>query len=165
MQQTPSEQLAVLFGQMMALIHSRFAGDSLTILHETGMTLPQLVGLQVLHHAGPVSVSMLSAALKLSASATSHLVDRMVEKGFVARTEDPEDRRQKRLEITETGRSLVERLQASRTAEFTTAFSEVNPEFQSQLVPIFEQLNAELARNHPLSQDSRCPPLLKSPTS
>lgn len=145
--------LAELFGQMMGLIHGRFAGDSLALMHETGMTLPQLVTLHVLEHGGPISVSALSACLRLSLSATSHLVDRAVEKGFVTRTEDAEDRRQKRLELTAEGRSLLLRLNAARTDEFTRAFQTLDPAFQDQLQVIFGQLIRDLSKNHPLSQD------------
>ena len=138
---------------MMALIHGRFAGESLAVMHETGMTLPQLVALHILDHGGPASVSALSGLLRLSLSATSHLVDKTVEKGFITRAEDPDDRRQKRIALTPEGRALLERLNAERIDEFTRAFGSLDPDFQAQLQPIFAQLIRDLAANHPLSQE------------
>jgi DNA-binding MarR family transcriptional regulator len=147
----PASQLALLFGQMMGLIHGRFAGESLALMHETGLTLPQLVALHVLRYRGPSTISGISATLNLSASATSTLIDKAVEKGVVTRTEDPEDRRQKRLELTYSGNELLDRLNSARTEEFNRAFSSLGPELQIRLIGIFEQVISELSQ--PLSQD------------
>lgn len=160
-----SEVLAGLFGQMMGLIHGRFANESLALIHETGMTLPQLVALHILHHRGPGSMGFLSTALSLSASTTSHLVDKLVEKGMVMRTEDPEDRRQKRIELSPYGFSLIDRLNAARTEEFNLAFASLDPQLQQTLVGVFEQVVGELRRTHPLNQEAVCPPSSRSPVS
>lgn len=147
----PALQLASLFEQMMGLIHGRFANESLAVMHELGITLPQLVALHVLAHTGPCTVSFLSNTLRLSASATSHLVDRTVEKGLMGRTEDPGDRRQKRLELTSAGRLLLERLNAARINEFNAAFGSLDPGLQARLVGVFDQVVTQLRMTHPLS--------------
>lgn len=156
------QQLAFQFGHMMGLIHSRFAGESLALMHETGLTLPQLVALHLLHYRGPDTISGLSAALRLSASATSTLIDKAVEKGIVDRTEDVHDRRQKRVVITEAGSLMLERLNAARNEEFTNAFSTLDPALQSQLIGIFGQVIAELSKNlHQLQEPNLCQPSSK----
>src|SRR5262252_7365019 len=99
-------KLANLIEEMMSHIHRRSADDTLAVMNEAGLTMAQMVALHLLTHLGPVSVSSIAACLKLSPPATSHLVDRMVVAGLVGRTEDPIDRRHKRIEITSTGREL-----------------------------------------------------------
>ena len=89
----------------MSHIHRRSADDTLAVMNEVGLTMAQMVALHLLTHLGPVSVSSIAACLKLSPPATSHLVDRMVVAGLVGRTEDPVDRRHKRIAITRPGAS------------------------------------------------------------
>ena len=95
--------LAVLIEEMMSHIHRRSADDTLAVMNEAGLTMAQMVALHLLTHLGPVSVSSIAACLKLSPPATSHLVDRMVVAGLVGRSEDPIDRRHKRIAITDDG--------------------------------------------------------------
>ena len=90
---------------MMSHIHRRSADDTLAVMNEAGLTMAQMVALHLLDPPGPMSVSSIAACLKLSPPATSHLVDRMVVAGLVGRTEDPDDRRHKRIAITRRGAS------------------------------------------------------------
>jgi DNA-binding MarR family transcriptional regulator len=86
----------------------------------------------LLTHLGPVSVSSIAACLKLSPPATSHLVDRMVVAGLVGRSEDPTDRRHKRIAITSTGRELIEGTNERRTREFTRVLASLSSDAQAQ---------------------------------
>src|SRR3954465_14947015 len=95
-------ELSALVNAMLSHVHRRSAGDSLAIMTEAGLTMPQLVTLHMLAPAGGRSVGAIAASLRLSPPATSHLVDRLVRARLVVRTEDPDDRRQKRLAITDT---------------------------------------------------------------
>src|SRR5262245_64900012 len=107
-------KLAKLIEEMMSHIHRRSADDTLAVMNEAGLTMAQVVALHLLTHLGAVSVSSIAACLKLSPPATSHLIDRMVVAGLVGRSEDPVDRRHKRIAITPEGRELIERAQEER---------------------------------------------------
>ena len=98
-----SHVLASLIEEMMSHIHRRSADDTLAVMNEAGLTMAQMVALHLLTDLGPMSVSSVAACLKLSPPATSHLVDRMVVAGLVGRSEDPTDRRHKRIAITRRG--------------------------------------------------------------
>lgn len=76
---------------------------------ERGMParLAQLVVLHHLAESGPATVSKLAALVDLSPSAASHMVERLVEHGFVTRAEDPVDRRLRVVTATEAGRQSV----------------------------------------------------------
>src|SRR3954470_22055569 len=111
--------LANLIEEMMSHIHRRSADDTLAVMNEAGLTMAQMVALHLLTHLGPVSVSSIAACLKLSPPATSHLIDRMFVAGLVGRSEDPIDRRHKRIVITEKGRELIERTHERRSKEFS----------------------------------------------
>src|SRR5262245_43254096 len=120
-------QLSLLVSELMSHIHRRSAGDTLALMNEAGPTMAQLVSLHTLAHAGVRPVGAIASCLRLSPAATSHLVDRLVQSGLVGRSEDPEDRRQKRIAITPAGRKLIERVDAERTREFSAVLGRLSP--------------------------------------
>ena len=138
--------LAQLIEEMMSHIHRRSADDTLEVMNEAGLTMAQMVALHLLTKIGPVSVSSIAACLKLSPPATSHLVDRLVVAGLVGRSEDPTDRRHKRIVITPRGRELIESTQEARTREFTRVLAsltaEVRAQFGKTLARVVNQLKA-----------------------
>ena len=73
-------------------------------------TMPQY---RVLSHlaAGPMTLSTLAKQRRVSLQSMSELVQVLVERGWIARTPDPRDRRQHLLHLTEQGRSHYERAQ------------------------------------------------------
>jgi DNA-binding MarR family transcriptional regulator len=131
---------------MMSHLHRRSAGDTLAVMNEAGLTMPQMVTLHMLAHGGPRSVGAIAGCLRLSAAAASHLVDRLVGTRLVERTEDPVDRRQKRVVITESGRTLADRVQQERTREIAQVLAQLSDEVQQQfadvLVRVVEELKA-----------------------
>ena len=73
------------------------------------MTVPQVKALMVLERNGPTSMSNISIVLGRTLSATTALVDRLVEKGMVTRGSDPNDRRLVICEITAEGTDSIAR--------------------------------------------------------
>ncbi|BCS31066.1 hypothetical protein TBR22_A02660 [Luteitalea sp. TBR-22] len=60
----------------------------------------------------PCSLSELASRLGMSSPGALKVVDDMVDKGYVARHADPDDRRVKRLELTDRGRAALRRARA-----------------------------------------------------
>jgi DNA-binding MarR family transcriptional regulator len=137
-------ELSALVNELMSHIHRRFAGDSLAIMAEAGLTMPQLVTLHMLAHAGGRSVGTIAACLRLSPPATSHLVDRLVQARLIVRTEDPDDRRQKRLAITDAGRQLVEKINSERSREVSVVLARLTPALRRQFAEVLERVVEEL---------------------
>lgn len=129
-----------LVGTLMGLVHRRSAGGTLALMNEAGLTMAQMVALHVLDHLGAQSVTAIASFLNLSPAATSHLVDRLVTSGFVLRTEDQEDRRQKRIAITPAGRTLAARVHEERAREFASALALVPAELQRQFAGVLEHV-------------------------
>jgi DNA-binding MarR family transcriptional regulator len=138
-------ELSALVNELMSHVHRRFAGDSLAIMAEAGLTMPQLVTLHMLAHAGGRSVGTIAGCLRLSPPATSHLVDRLVRAKLVVRTEDPEDRRQKRLAITDAGRVLVESINRERSREVSVVLARLTPALRRQFAEVLGRVVEELA--------------------
>jgi DNA-binding MarR family transcriptional regulator len=72
------------------------------------LSLPQLFLLITLHERGTLSVSTLADLLGVTAPSASALIDRMEERGWVARDRDMADRRVVHVSITEAGHSLLD---------------------------------------------------------
>ena len=89
-------------------IFMRHSVDDMTaFLREHGLSMPQIGALQLVRAEGPQTVSAIAEHLNLSLGATSHLVERLVQKGSVARAEDPADRRQKLVSLRPAGQELI----------------------------------------------------------
>jgi DNA-binding MarR family transcriptional regulator len=141
---TSLAEVGNLVGDLMGLVHRRSAGGTLALMNEAGLTMAQMVALYVLDYTGPQSVTAIASFLNLSPAATSHLVERLVVGGFVGRTEDQSDRRQKRVAITPTGRTLAARVHQERAREFASALALVTPELQRQFAHVLGRVVAEL---------------------
>lgn len=138
--------MGALLGELLKHVNRRSAGETLAIMNESGLTLPQLVTLHILEQAGVRTISAIATALRLSPAATSHLIDRLVTGGFVGRIEDPQDRRQKRVTITAAGRRLVDRVQRERTREMTQAVAGLSPEVCREFGRVLSRVIGELEK-------------------
>ncbi|HVN75141.1 MAG TPA: MarR family transcriptional regulator [Thermoanaerobaculaceae bacterium] len=120
-------------------------GEDLAIMAETGLTLPQMLTLYRLHDSSPQCVSSLAGVLHLSQPATSQLIDRLVEEGLVDRTEDPGDRRRKRLAITPRGDRLVTRLIDAKSRGLDHAAGRLSPALRRRLAAVIQEALRQLS--------------------
>ena len=74
----------------------------------TGLSMPQFSILMQLHYKGACGMSAISERFDVSAAAASQLVDKLVQAGYIERTEDPSDRRAKLLKLSTNGAKLVD---------------------------------------------------------
>jgi len=74
----------------------------------TGLSMPQFSILMQLHYKGACGMSAISERFDVSAAAASQLVDKLVQAGYIERTEDPHDRRAKLLKLSANGSKLVD---------------------------------------------------------
>lgn len=84
---------------------------------ELDLTMPQLKILIELAHLSVARVGQLAQALNTGAPTASGIVDRLVQRGLVARREDEHDRRVTLVSLTDTGVRAVERLFAASRDE------------------------------------------------
>jgi DNA-binding MarR family transcriptional regulator len=131
-----SETLYELLMGMFHEIQNRAMGDSLEILNETGLTLPQIITLHLLQKKGPCTVTEISECTKLSAGATSHLVDRLYIKKLVDRAENEQDRRQKRISLSSLGATTMDRLSRSRREELIKALETVSDKTRARFAEV-----------------------------
>lgn len=78
------------------------------------LTIAQLKSLFFISHQGSSNLSKLAAALEVTPTNVTGIVDRLVRKGLVSRTESKQDRRILLLRATDDGEELVVRLRELR---------------------------------------------------
>ena len=81
---------------------------------DLSLTIAQVKSLFFISNQGKVNFRMLAAALKVTPSNVTGIIDRLVEQSLVSRTENPEDRRMLTLELTSKGDSLITNLRERR---------------------------------------------------
>jgi len=107
-----------LAGQLQRFYGSCMKGEQtelFALIAELELTMAQMRGLFVLETADHAqALTELAPQMGLSVAAAGRAVDGLVRHGFVSRTEDPADRRIKRLALTAAGRAALERINAAR---------------------------------------------------
>jgi DNA-binding MarR family transcriptional regulator len=76
-------------------------------LLDSNLTLRQLQVLLILSQSGSVSGQDLSQQLHIGLGTVTGIVDRLVGHGLVSRHEDPNDRRVRRIHLTEDGKQAI----------------------------------------------------------
>lgn len=84
---------------------------------EIAVTMPQAKLLYLLGASGQLHMSELVARLGVSLSTVSGLVDRIVEAGLAHRSEDPADRRQVVVGLTDAGTNFIDRFRELNARE------------------------------------------------
>ena len=94
-----------------------FAGQ----LGELRLGFTQLAALYVLADGSTLTVGELAEAIARSPSATSRLVDGLVRRRLVERHQEPEDRRQRTLRLTQRGHAVLRVVDRARADQFLSA--------------------------------------------
>jgi len=111
--QSPS--LSGALQNWMNIFLRRSVQDFLAYTRQAGLTMPQLITLiRLYHNKGGCGVSDIGEHLGVTSAAASQMIDRLVNLGLLARTEDPQDRRAKQITLTSQGRLLMESAIAAR---------------------------------------------------
>src|SRR5437588_12797813 len=117
MQQITREEREILaqsMSQFRRTIIREFVAGIVRAFGNFDFSLPQMATLLLLDEEGELTIKQVAEDLGRSVSATSRLLDQLVERGMVSRREDERDRRSKRIAITEKGRLLIATLEQRR---------------------------------------------------
>jgi len=112
-----TRQLAHDLHRFLARVMKGDQGELFALIAELELTMPQMRALFVLDNVDHgVALTELAPMMGLSVAAAGRAVDGMVRNDLVSRTEDPSDRRIKRLALTEHGRAALGRINEARLA-------------------------------------------------
>ncbi|MGC2175719.1 MAG: MarR family transcriptional regulator [Acidimicrobiales bacterium] len=111
------------------------------------VTLAQYRTLVVLASRGPQTLAGLAANIEVTPATATRMCDRLVRKGLIRRTHERSDRRTIRLDLTASGRELVDAVTRRRRREIQSLLRSVPVEEQSALVhalSLFTELGGEV---------------------
>jgi DNA-binding MarR family transcriptional regulator len=131
--------------------------DFIQFSKDSGLSMSQLSVLFRLYHGGDCGVSGLGDHLGVTNAAASQMVDRLVHFGILERTEDPDDRRVKKLSLTARGESIVcESIEARRRwlEELTTKLTPAEQESITQALDTLTQAARLLESHRVISEPS-----------
>lgn len=97
------------------------------------VTTPQLRVLVMLSSLGPLNLTRVAEGLGVNPSNASRTCDQLVSQDLVSRTEDPHDRRNIVLQLTNDGTALVEALMSHRRELFSQITTRMRPEDRRHL--------------------------------
>lgn len=121
-------------------------GAALSRMDDAGVTLSQVILLARVERAGAASITGLAKISPGSTAAMSQMVDRLVRHGWLARSEDPVDRRRKMVSLSAAGAGLLRDLERARAADYAAGLSRLPSVFRAELHAWLKRAFAELER-------------------
>ena len=115
-------------------------------LLDTALTMQQLRAVLLVDLDGPLTGHDLADRLGVSTATTSGLVDRLVERGVVERTDDPDDRRVRRVRLSPAGARVVRDLQEAGRAMSDHLLRQLDPDDLRALVQGLAAVRAVVER-------------------
>ncbi len=107
---------------------------------ELNLTVAQLKSLIFVVRGGKTSSKKLAAALRVTPSNVTGIVDRLVEQGFISREQNPEDRRALLLQPTDKGEAALSRLRYGIESHIAQVLQGMSVEELSVLVQGYSSL-------------------------
>jgi DNA-binding MarR family transcriptional regulator len=134
---TPDQLADALMGFFVRLMKGD-QGDLFAVIAELDLTMPQMRGLFVLNAENGLPLTELAPRMGLSVAAAGRSVDGLVRNGLVQRTEDPADRRVKRLTVTAQGIEAIARIAGARREGFRRFAETLDPHVRTVLADAFD---------------------------
>lgn len=127
---SPIDELTQVVREWAKVFMHRSAHDMKKLMEDTDLSFSHISILMRLYHHGMSGVSAIGEDMSITNAAASQTVDKLVQLGYVNRSEDPIDRRAKRLELSDQGRMLVEKGIELRGRWIENLAAELHPEEQ-----------------------------------
>ena len=101
--QSHTENLVQRFQDVAQFLNRMFFHEQVDMLDGFDLTMPQVKTLALLETRGPLCMTSMADLMSRTVSAMTSIIDRLVEKGLVARQSGPPDRRRVNCALTAEG--------------------------------------------------------------
>ena len=105
---SPAQDISAIIQEWSQVFMHRSGRDFYQFMQKTGLSFSQVHILMSLFHGKPCGVSAVGEEMGVTNAAASQAVERLVQMGLLHRSEDPGDRRSKRLGLTDAGYELIQ---------------------------------------------------------
>jgi MarR family transcriptional regulator, 2-MHQ and catechol-resistance regulon repressor len=124
-------------------------------IQQLGMCLTDFGILELLLHKGPLPVNTVGGKLGLTSGSATTAIDRLAERGLVARRVDPSDRRARIVALTRAGRGCIAPAFAQHANAMERAASVLSAQERAWLITLLKRLGRHA--QHRLAEDERGP--------
>jgi DNA-binding MarR family transcriptional regulator len=144
-------QLVAVLSEWSAVYMQNSMRNFILYAKETGLSMSQIGALFRVFHRGNCGVSEIGQDMGITNAAASQMLERLVQQGLILRTEDPVDRRQKQIVLTEKGRQIMQESIQARQGWMEELARELSPAEQTQVTTALNILikNARELEQHP----------------
>ncbi|MFC5847758.1 MarR family transcriptional regulator [Deinococcus petrolearius] len=153
-------RLAQAIKAMHRLVSSRVMQELQGEKQEQELSFSQVAALHQLRDR-EMTVTALAERTSLSLPAASHLAERLVRRELLRRTENPDNRREKRLALTDLGRAHLARMDTAFTGAYVALFARISPDLLAATEANLQALVRELTPD--LSASGSIPPSSETP--
>lgn len=106
-----------------------------------GLNLNEFAVLEILYHKGKRTTQQIKEGILIANSSTTYIVDKLCVKGLVKREFAPEDRRVINVEITESGRKLMDELFPAHAEQLTANFDKLSEYDITEIRQLLKKMN------------------------
>lgn len=128
-----SDSFISTFHEWMELFMHRSMRGYMHYARDKGLSRSMLGTLFHLSHRDHAGVSDLGEHLGVSSPAASQMLERLVEEGLIQRVEDPDDRRMKKITMTEKGYQVMKESVSARLGWLEDLTAELSEEDKTQI--------------------------------
>jgi MarR family 2-MHQ and catechol resistance regulon transcriptional repressor len=132
---TPLELWAVL-NRTLRTIEQRLARH----MEAHGLSLTEFGVLQVLRHQGPLPIGEIGSRVRLTSGSMTYVVDKLTQRGLLARTTGEADRRRVHVTLTAQGRALMDVAWAAHVSLIRTLTGGLQPDEQVAAAALLQRL-------------------------
>ena len=129
-----SEEFTQVLHNWSEVFMRRSMREFVQFSRDSGLSMSQLSTLFRIYHAKACDVSSVGDHLGVTNAAASQMVDRLVQLGFMERSEDPQDRRVRQLTLTLKGKKVVDDSIAARRHWMIQLTDALTPEDQRAII-------------------------------
>ncbi len=141
------EEIKEYVNQVIALLPDlakAFRTDEPQEVLHIDISFPEIFVLRQLSSNKEPTMSELGRSISMDLSTLTRMVDKLVEKEFVVRKRDPEDRRMVRVAITAEGRKIISRFEEQKKKKIESILRQMTSQERKDILNIFKTLHARI---------------------
>ena len=154
----PVERLTSCMRQLHRLVSDQLMGSLQSELQGEDVSFTQMTALYKVRAFAPISVTVLAEQLGVSLPATSQLIQELVGRKLMERRENPEDRREKLLALSEKGQQFLTVKEKNMMGAYSEVFGQVRLETLQTAETAINALLSEIYESSPRPPPPPPPP-------
>jgi MarR family transcriptional regulator, 2-MHQ and catechol-resistance regulon repressor len=105
-----------------------------------GLNPTEFAALEVLYHKGPLTPNVISTKVLIAQSSMSYVIQRLVEKGLIERTVTHSDKRSAQLNLSSSGKDLMDRMYPDHVATLRQTLDQLSPSEEQILQDLLKRI-------------------------